>query len=181
MWEASPTPISASIMSTFTIQKGRSAELRTGRVSEDFACYSITKTVNFRRPVLATDDCASVLMNSWSFLRSKERIKLFAFCVMPDHFHLVLCLMPGEDISKVMGDTNKFTARELNKLIRRRGQFWQEGFHDHRCRDDRDLYDLCLYAEHNPVRNQLIGKAEEWPYSSAYHRNRIMLDSDWWR
>src|SRR5687767_12457341 len=105
LWEATPSPISASIMSTIPIRKGRSFELRKGRVSEGFACYSITKKVNLRRPILACDDCAKILTESWSFLRSTERIKLFAFCIMPDHYHLAFCLMSGEDLSELMKST----------------------------------------------------------------------------
>ena len=72
---------------------------------------------------------------------------------MPDHFHLVFCLLAGESLSKVMEDTGKFTGRELNKLLGKRGQFWQNG---------------------------LIAAAELWPYSSANAANNWMLDGEWW-
>lgn len=167
-------------MVTYPSRRGRGVELRRGRVSDDYACYSITKAVRFRRPVLATDSSAEILLSSWQFLRKRERIKVFAFCIMPDHYHLVLCLMPGQSLSKVMEDTGKFTAHELNKLLQRQGQFWQDGFHDHRCRNEIELHDLCLYAEHNPVRKELVIKAEEWPYSSAHRANQRMVDREWW-
>jgi REP element-mobilizing transposase RayT len=167
-------------MSTFPIKKGRSSELRKGRISEDFACYSISKAVEGRHAVLAEVKSAQILMDSWQHLRRTNRIKIFAFCVMPDHFHLAFCLMPGNFLSKVMEDSNKFTARELNKLLGRQGQFWQNGFYDHRCRNEKELYDLCLYIEHNPVRRSLVVAAEDWPYASAYPANKWMLDREWW-
>jgi putative transposase len=159
---------------------GDSSKLRKGRFSEDYACYSITKTVNLRRHVLAAPLPAKVITESWNFLRSKNRIKLFAFCIMPDHFHMTICLMPREDLSKVFEDGGKFTARELNKLLGRSGQFWQEGFYDRRCRNEAELHDLSLYIEHNPVRAGLVERAEAWPYSSANASNKGMLDRDWW-
>jgi putative transposase len=100
--------------------------------------------------------------------------------MMPDHYHLMLCLMPGQDLSKVMEDSGKFTARELNKLLGVQGRFWQNGFHDHRCRNDSELHELCLYIEHNPVRKQLVDAAELWPYSSAFSGNKYLLDREWW-
>jgi putative transposase len=160
--------------------QGRSAQLRKGRVSEDYSCYSVTKTVFQRRKALASTAAAKVLTDSWQHLRAHDRIKLFAFCIMPDHFHMALCLMPGEDLSKVFEDSNKFTARELNRLLGRSGQFWQEGFHDRRCRDENELHDLCLYIEHNPVRARLVTSAELWPYSSAFPPNNCLLDREWW-
>jgi putative transposase len=159
---------------------GQLANLRRGRVSEDFACYSITKTVEWRRPVIAADRTAQVLIGSWAYLRSSDRIKVFAFCIMPDHYHLMLCLMPGQNLSKVMEDSGKFTAREINNLIGGQGQFWQNGFHDHCCRDTDDLHELCLYIEHNPVRKQLVEAPELWPYSSAVPGNKYLLDREWW-
>jgi putative transposase len=160
--------------------QGRSADLQKGRVSEDYACYFITKAVNLRLKVLASPQTSKILCDSWSFLRNKQRIKLFAFCVMPDHYHLTLCLMPGEDLSKVFEDSNKFTSHQLNKVLHGHGQFWQEGFYDRRCRDEDELYDLSLYIEQNPVRAGLVTSAELWPYSSAYPPNQSMLDRDWW-
>ncbi len=135
--------------------RGRLANLRIGRVSEDFACYSISKAVNYRSRVLSTDSTARILMDSWQFLRSRDRIKLFAFCIMPEHYHLVFCLMPGEDLSKLIEESNRFTARELNIQLERSGKFWQEGFHDHRCRNDQELHDLCLYVN-------TIQSAKDW-------------------
>ncbi|MEX2316851.1 MAG: transposase [Pirellulales bacterium] len=180
MWEASLTPIDRGATPAAPIVKGRSAELRRGRVSEDYACYAISKSVNRRAPVLAADNPAKILINSWQYLRSRHRIKPFASCIMPDHSHLVLCLMPGESLSQLMEDSNKFTARDLNKLLKRRGQFWQNGFYDHRCRNDKELYDQCLYNEHNPVRRGLVITAETWPYSSAFAANKWLLDREWW-
>jgi len=166
-------------MSTSPFTKGRSSDLRKGRISEDFACYAISKAVNGRRAVLANDQAAEILMSSWQ-VRTCDRIKLFAFCIMPDHYHVTFCLMPGNDLSKVLEDSNKFTAAKLNKLLRRQGQFWQNGFYDHRCRNDKELYDQSLYNEHNPVRCNLVTAAELWPYSSAYAGNKGMLDREWW-
>jgi REP element-mobilizing transposase RayT len=167
-------------MSSQPFVSGRSSELRKGRNSEDFACYAITKTVNYRRNVLASNFASQVLFDSWQYLRTHDRFKLFAFCIMPDHFHVVFCLMPGNELSKLMEDTGKFSSRELNKLLGTRGQFWQEGFHDRRCRNEKELYDLCLYIEHNPVRARLVAAAELWPYSSAFPPNQCMLDRNWW-
>lgn len=179
MWEASPTPMGQT-MQTSPYIRGRTADLRKGRISEDFGCYSITKNVNFRKPVLANDRAAKILTESWQFLRKRNRIKLLAFCILPDHFHLLLSLMRGEMLSKVMEDTGRFTSRELNKLLCQRGQFWQEGFHDHHCRNDEELHELGLYIEQNPVRRQIVELAEEWPHSSAHAANKWMLDREWW-
>jgi REP element-mobilizing transposase RayT len=170
----------AKFMTNVPFVRGRSAELRKGRISEAFGCYSITKVVQSRLPVLASDETAKILTDSWQYLRTNNRLKLFAFCIMPDHFHLAICLMPDIKLSELMKDSGKFTARNLNTLLGTSGQFWQEGFHDHHCRNEHELHELCSYIEHNPVRRGLVTAAELWPYSSAYGGSKHLLDREWW-
>lgn len=167
-------------MSNHPIIRGNSSDLRKGRISEAFECYGITKVVLHRKQVLATSETSQVLLDSWQFLRQEEHIKLFAFCIMPDHYHLLFCLLPGQTISQLMERSNRFTSRLLNKLLDQSGTFWLEGFHDHRCRDTEEVHDLGVYYEHNPVRANLVMSADQWPYSSAHPSNRHLLDRDWW-
>src|SRR5262245_562213 len=107
------------------------SNLRVGRISETLVCYSITKTVKLRRNVLATNSVASILMDSWNYLRKTGDLKLLSFCIMPDHYHLLLVLAGDVTLSTLMERTNKFTAREINKSIGQLGQFWDDGFYDH--------------------------------------------------
>ncbi|QDU57826.1 REP-associated tyrosine transposase [Aeoliella mucimassa] len=160
--------------------KGRSANLRRGRVSVDFAAYLVTKVVHHRIEVLGRPEVAEILIDSWNHLRSTDRIKLFAFCVMPDHYHLACMLMPGETLSRVIEDTNKFTARKINQLVGKSGQFWQQGFYDRNCRSPEELHERCVYIEHNPVRAGLVKYAEHWPFSSASPDRKTTLDREWW-
>jgi REP element-mobilizing transposase RayT len=167
-------------MATFPFTPGRSESLRQGRISENFACYAISKNVNARRRCLDNPGVAKTLMNSWQHFRDTEQIKLYAFCIMPDHYHVLFCLLPGKDLSDLMESFSKFTSRQINKLRHRMGTFWQNGFYDHRCRDVEEVYEQALYIEHNPVRKQLVKTAELWPYSSAFESNKWMLDREWW-
>ena len=158
----------------------RSANLREGRVSVDYAAYVITKVVHERSPVLHCREIAKILTDSWNYLRSVDRIKLFASCIMPDHYHLAFMLMPGETLPRVVEDTNKFTSRRINQALGRTGQLWQAGFHDRNCRTADELHDIGVYIEHNPVRAGLVDLAEQWPYSSAHPESKGMLDREWW-
>ena len=103
-----------------------------------------------------------------------------AFCIMPDHYHAVLFPVGRKSLSEIMNSFGKFTARRLNMLLHRQGEFWEEGFYDHRCRDDDDIEDRVTYIEHNPVRVELVRKAEDWPFSSAHPSQTSLLDRDWY-
>lgn len=155
--------------------------LRGGRWSEHFVCYSVTKNVHRRKPVLAVPERADIIIGSLDFARKADRIRLLAFCVMPDHYHALFFLLPeGKSLSSLMEQIGRYTARLINQSLGRSGQFWQDGFGDHRCRNVDDMSDRLCYIENNPVRAGLAETAEEWEYSSAHPSRAGMLDRDWY-
>ena len=159
---------------------GQSSLLRQGRVSQPWDCYVITKVVERRLPLLTDTANATVIIDSLQHLRASDQVKLFAFCIMPDHFNAAVCLMPGVSLSDMMAALSKFTARRINKTMGQTGAFWQEGFHDRHCRNRDELASFCEYIEHNPVRAGLVQAAPDWQWSSASPLRQGMLDREWW-
>ena len=119
-------------------------------------------------------------MSSFDHLRRTDEIRVLAFCIMPDHYHLLTFLIGRKSLSDVISSVGKYTARRVNALIGRRGRFWQEGFHDHRCRNDDDIEDRLNYIELNPVRAGLTEEPAGWPFSSAHPSRVGLLDRDWY-
>ncbi|RIK78196.1 MAG: transposase [Planctomycetota bacterium] len=155
--------------------------LRAGRWSESLVCYAVTKCVENRRPVLRSDAVADIVVGCLDYLRNDGRIRLLAFCIMPDHAHVLFFLLGKHSLPDIMRSFGRFTARKINELRGEGGPFWQEGFHDHRCRDETDIEELLTYIEHNPVRACLVQQAHDWPYSSANPRWKSSLDREWYR
>jgi putative transposase len=157
-----------------------SHHLRLGRWSETFACYAITKCLAYRRPILAAEAPAQVILSSFDYLRRIQEIRLLGFCIMPDHYHALFFLVGGKSLSEIMSSVGKYTANRINALFRWRGQLWEEGFYDHRCRNEDDIDERLLCIEHNPVRAELASVAEQWPFSSAHPSHVCLLDRDWY-
>ena len=154
--------------------------LRAGRSSETLVCYAVTKCMARREPILAQPAPAQLILSSLDYLRKSGQIRLLSFCIMPDHYHAVFFLVGRQSLSEVMNSLGKYTARRLNQLFNRQGQFWDDGFYDHRCRDEDDINDRLAYIEHNPVRAELVAAAERWPFSSAHPSQACLLDRDWY-
>jgi putative transposase len=97
-------------------------------------------------------------------LREKYRLKVFAYCVMPEHIHLLLA--PGNNkvsISRIIQGFKSMTTRLYN-LNGRHEKLWQRYFYDHIVRREEDLNHVALYILENPVRKGLARRWEEWPY-----------------
>jgi len=77
---------------------------------------------------------------------------------MPDHLHLLVGVPADANLSDVIRDFKRITAR-IGKIN------WQRNFFDHRLRHDESLDEKAAYIRENPVRAGLIAAADEWPYA----------------
>ena len=85
-----------------------------------------------------------------------ERYSLAAWCVMPNHVHVVIqpfagmttagTAVPPCELSDILHSWKSFTAKEANKLLRRSGDFWQAEYYDHLIRDDSDFRQAVSYV-----------------------------------
>jgi REP element-mobilizing transposase RayT len=114
---------------------------------------------------------AASVQNSFLFFDGK-RYRLTAWVVMPNHAHLLLTPCVGHELSDILHSLKSYTANEANKLLRRKGQFWQPESFDRWVRDADHFAKVIAYIENNPVKARLCEKPEEWPYSSAWFRKR---------
>ncbi len=64
-------------------------------------------------------------------------------------------------------------AIECNRILGRRGKFWQEESYDHCVRDDAELERTINYVEQNLVKAGLVAHAEQWQFSSAFDRRQF--------
>jgi REP element-mobilizing transposase RayT len=91
---------------------------------------------------------------------------LHAYALMPNHVHLILEPAPATTVSRIMQCLGITYARYFNTRHGRVGHVFQGRFHSRLI--DREVYLLVAsrYVHLNPVRAKLVGRAEEWPWSS---------------
>jgi len=89
-----------------------------------------------------------------------QRYRLFSWCVMPNHVHVVVRLFPGQNLACVVHSWKSFTAKQANRILQIRGAFWQKEYYDHLIRDQGEFERAVQYVAHNPVRAGL----QNWPW-----------------
>jgi REP element-mobilizing transposase RayT len=110
--------------------------------------------------LLTTPAIAASLLQSAQFYECKQRWHVTVFVVMPDHLHALISFPEQEAMSLVIGDWKRFHTIK-------NGVIWQEGYFDHRLRDDERGEQLSAkidYIRNNPVAAGLCKQAEEWPW-----------------
>ena len=113
-----------------------------------------------QQATLITSPIAASLMESAKFYDAKHRWYITVFLLMPDHVHALLSFKRDKPMSRVIGDWKHFHAHKY-------GVIWQEGYFDHRLRDDERGEQLAAkinYIRQNPVAAGLCAKAEDWPW-----------------
>jgi REP element-mobilizing transposase RayT len=98
------------------------------------------------------------------------RYVLHAWCVMPNHVHVVATWLQGWRLGDTVRGWKAFTAAMINRAEGLRGSIWAKDYFDRFVRSEDDFAHVVSYVEHNPVRAGLVDVPEEWPYSSARMR-----------
>ncbi len=104
-----------------------------------------------------------------------ERYRAHVWVVMPNHVHALLTPLSPHSLEQILHSWKSFTSKEANRLLGRRGRFWQKESFDRYIRNA-DHFDAELaYIEANPVVAGLCETSEAWPYGSA--RLRTVAES----
>jgi REP element-mobilizing transposase RayT len=109
---------------------------------------------------LITSPLAKSVLESAKFYDRRRRGHITVFMMMPDHIHALLSFQRDDAMSRVIGDWKHF-HRHRNGITR------QEGYFDHRLRDDERGEQLSAkinYIRQNPVAAGLCASAEDWPW-----------------
>jgi REP element-mobilizing transposase RayT len=94
-----------------------------------------------------------------------EQVQIVAYCLMPDHYHLLLYLQT-ETLSRSMQPFLLAYTNAFNRRYQRIGSLFQGRFKARRIGTNEYLLHLSRYIHLNPVEAGLVQKAEDWEFSS---------------
>ncbi|MGK2906592.1 MAG: transposase [Desulfuromonadales bacterium] len=94
-------------------------------------------------------------------------LTVHAFCVMDNHYHLLL-QTHHSNLSLAVRQINSKYAVYLNKRLNRVGPLWQGRFKSWYVFDERYLWVLIRYIEHNPIKTNLVEHVGEYHYVSTW-------------
>lgn len=96
-----------------------------------------------------------------------QRYRLPAWCVMPNHVHVLIEAWEGYSLPRIVQGWKSFTARLINRHLGRIGTLWMRDYFDRYIRDDHHLAAVVAYIHNNPVKAGLAQNECEWRHSSA--------------
>ena len=99
---------------------------------------------------------------------SEERAAtVLAYCLMPNHIHLLARPSEEEALPKMMQGITLCYSKYFNGENGRTGRLWECRYHSTVIDGDSYLWTVSRYIENNPVRAGIVKRAEDYPHSSA--------------
>ena len=163
--------------------------------------HFLTCTVVDWLPVFTRPEAVQIVLDSWTFLQERNRLRLYAYVVLENHLHFIAA---ADDLSEQVGDFKSFTARGLIDLLKASGantllrqlrfqklahkadrehQLWQEGSHAKQIGSEEVMRQKIEYLHNNPVKRGYVDRPEHWRYSSARNYagevGLIPVTTDW--
>lgn len=136
--------------------------------------FFITICTRAKQHYFADPKISKIVIDELEHRRTNQEIKLFCYCIMPDHLHLLISLNENyirkEDafgertLQDWVSAFKRYTAKILRETFHTE-RFWQSNFYDHVIRKDESLLEICSYILNNPVRKGMVSNWEEYPHS----------------
>ena len=141
---------------------------RTARASVGGLCYHAFNRGNARACVFHDPQDFRVFVSLMRQACVRIPMRIPAWCVMPNHFHFVLRPYQDDDLGSWMHWLLTSHVRRHHKRRGTDGRIWQGRFKAFAIEQDAHLLTVMRYTERNPLRANLVERAEQWPWSSLY-------------
>ena len=129
------------------------------------ATYHLTSRGSDRRDIYWTDDDRWLFLRLLGIVTVKYEWTLLAYCLMTNHYHLVVRIGDG-GLSDGMKWLNGGFSRITNRAHCREAHLFRNRFRSTLVESEAQLARTCRYVILNPVRAGLCERPEEWPWSS---------------
>jgi putative transposase len=139
---------------------------RISRGLADDSIYHVINRGNGGQVVFQKDKDYEVFVNLMKEAKIRYAIKIFAYCLMPNHFHIVVMPHQSEDLSKWMQWLLTSHVRRFHKHYGTSGHIWQGRYKSFLIQKDSHLLTVLKYVEGNPLRAGLVNSANNWLWSS---------------
>jgi putative transposase len=155
-------------------------------------CYHAINRGNARAEVFHKDDDYAAFVRLVEEACERLPMRVLAYCLMPNHFHVVLWPHEDGDLSRWMQWLLTSHVRRYHRHYHGSGHVWQGRFKAFPIQQDEHLLTVLRYVERNPLRATLVERAQQWRWSSArmwgqkelpawLHRGPARYEGSWLR
>jgi REP element-mobilizing transposase RayT len=144
-------------------QQGKELSEETERKLQYLYSEQIEKylDVGYGKCYLNKAEIANLVANSFTHF-DNVRYRLHAWCIMPNHVHVIVEAMPENDLSKIIHSWKSYTAHRANNILGLTGAFWQPDAYNHIIRSRKEYHFQIQYTWENPEKARLQNWQWRW-------------------
>jgi putative transposase len=133
------------------------------RAPQELRTYFITTVTANRRRLFQVEQNANLFLEVLLDQRTKNRLQLHAFVVMPDHAHLLLTPSPNTSLEKAM----QYIKGNFSFRLKSKVDVWERSYDSRRITDANDHATHITYIHQNPTRANLVSDPNRYPHSTT--------------
>lgn len=137
---------------------------RTPRAASEKQILHIINRGVERRPIFSGPADYNFFLTQTKEVLSKLKISLLSYCLMPNHFHLLVADLGGA-LSSGMQTLQSTYSMYFNRVYDRVGHLFQDRFKSFEVEDFDYLSWLPVYIHRNPIKAGLVTRPEQWEWS----------------
>ena len=143
---------------------------RQKRADEGSVIYHALNRGNARQRIFRKDDDYEAFLRVLSEGLDRYAVEIFAFTLMPNHWHLVLRPAEDEQMGRLLRWVTATHTQRHHAHYHTSGQghLYQARFKSFPVASDGHFLVVCRYVERNPVRAGLVQRAEDWRHGSLW-------------
>ena len=144
------------------------------RIDRGRIAYHVLNRRVGRSSLFKKDDDYAAFEKVLDEAHAKVPMRVISYCLMPNHWHLVLWPRRDGQISRYMQwlTTTHMRRWHAHHGTRGTGPVYQGRFKSFPIQEDSHFLTVCRYVERNALRANLVERAEDWPWSSLDRRRR---------
>src|SRR5260370_992539 len=139
---------------------------RQPRLIADGLVYHALNRGNNRNVIFSGADDFKAFLDALAQTRERYPFRLFCYCLMSNHFHLVLQPGEGQSISRILQSLTVAHTWRFHKQHGSSGHVWQGRFKSPVIEEDNHLLTVMRYVEANPFRARMVADLAAYPWSS---------------
>ena len=120
-------------------------------------CYHVVNRGNGREEVFHKPEDYEAFVRLMAEANARLAMRLLGWCLMPNHFHLVLWPRGDGDLSRWMQWLMTSHVRRYHRHYHSSGHVWQGRFKAFPVEEDEHLWTVLRYVERNALRANLVG------------------------
>ncbi len=149
---------------------------RMQRLIINNASYHIMVRGNQKQITFVEEEDFAKYLDLLRHYKREYGFKLYGYCLMPNHVHLILEVEDGIDLSKIMQGLNQAYTLWFNKKYEKVGHLWQGRYKSMVIQKNKYMLDCLEYVELNPIRANISKSPFDYPWSSWKARLGYMKD-----